>query len=211
MYTKRTISDCIYEELKQQISSLEIEPGTRLSEAQLAQKFDVSRAPVKIALNRLAYDGLVEIKPQSGTVVTPISYKLADNVKEVRYLLEPYAARLAAPKIPDGQLDELRMKLFRLSEMKEDTTDRRRYITEVDLFLHSMILENCGNATLCDIVESYFPIIKRISFVNLYRHNRIISIEQEIRDIAKALAERDAEGAYTAMQEHLSRIKHAKE
>lgn len=208
MYTKRTTSDCIYEELKQQISCLEIEPGTKLSEAQLAERFGVSRAPVKNALNKLAYEGLVEIKPQSGSIVAPISYKLADNIRDIRYLLEPYAVRLAVPHIPEEQLEELRIKLLRLSQMVEDTKEKRKYITEVDAYMHSIILEHCGNTALCDIVESFMPNVKRTSFMNMERHNKAVILEAEIRKIAGALFDRDAEAAVTAMQQHISNIKH---
>lgn len=208
MYTKRTISDCIYEELKQQISCLEIEPGTKLSEAQLAERFGVSRAPVKNALNKLAYDGLVEIKPQSGTIVAPISYKLADNIRDIRYLLEPYAVKQAVLHVPEEQLEELRLKLLRLSGMNEDTNEKRKYITEVDAYMHSIILENCGNPALCDIVEAFMPKVKRISFMNMERHNKTTILEAEVRKISNALFERDAEAASIAMQEHISNIKH---
>lgn len=211
MYTRKTMGDWVYEKLREEICSLEIEPGTKLSEVQLAENLGVSRAPVKSALNRLAYDGLVEIKPQSGTIVTPISFKYADNIKEIRLLLEPYAARKAVHNIPDRLIDEMRFRLLRLGEMKEDTKEKREYTVETDLFIHGIILEYCENEALCNVVKSYFPMIKRISTVNFDRHNRLSFVEQEIQRIVDALAARDEEKAYQSMKDHLDQIKHAKD
>ena len=107
MFEKKTMSDYIYHEIKDAIVFLEYEPGEKLSEVQLAQKYNVSRSPVRAALAILERDGLVMIKPQSGTTVSEISFKRAQDMQQIRCLLEPHAARMAALHITDRQLEDL--------------------------------------------------------------------------------------------------------
>ena len=72
-----TIGDSVYEQLLEEILTLQYLPGEKLSEILLAEKYGVSRAPVRNALGRLEQDGLVRIKPQSGTIVSEISIQKA--------------------------------------------------------------------------------------------------------------------------------------
>lgn len=99
-----TISTVIYESLKSSIINLEYTPGEKISEVKIATTFGVSRAPVRNALQRLQQEGLVQIKPQSGTIIAPLpSIKQAMDICGIRLLLEPYAAERAATVITEEE------------------------------------------------------------------------------------------------------------
>ena len=204
MFEKKTMSDYIYHEIKDAIVFLEYEPGEKLSEVQLAQKFDVSRSPVRAALAILERDGLVIIKPQSGTIVSEISFKRARDMQQIRCLLEPYAARLAAPHITDGRLADLQMRFDKLARLPPRSEEKRLFVTVVDMMMHDLILEYCGNKEIERIIKSFRPIMQRVNDANTHRASRLISTEKEMREIFENLKKRDAQGAYEAMVNHMS-------
>jgi GntR family transcriptional regulator, rspAB operon transcriptional repressor len=82
-----TIGDQVYKALRLEIMEMRIKPGEKLSEVQLAQRFNVSRAPVRDAIRRLRQEKLVLVKPQVGTIVSLIFPDQATEICDVRLLL----------------------------------------------------------------------------------------------------------------------------
>ena len=68
MLEKKTIGDSAYEQIKYDIIHLQLAPGEKLSEVMLSKRYNVSRAPIRDALRRLQEDGLIDIRPQSGSI-----------------------------------------------------------------------------------------------------------------------------------------------
>ena len=93
-----------YKILKAKILSEQLTPGERLDLSAIEKQMGISRTPLKEALNRLAVDGLVEIRPRSGTYVTVHSLEKIEDVFDARQLLEVYAAGLAAERMTETQL-----------------------------------------------------------------------------------------------------------
>ena len=89
----------VYEHLMERILDMELEPFRELSEARLAAEFGISRTPVREALARLARRGLVDILPQRGTRVSPLSVDRIAKSRFIREALERPLARLAAEKM----------------------------------------------------------------------------------------------------------------
>ena len=86
----------IYALLRHDIVTLRLRPGERLSENELADRFGTSRAPVREALIRLVEDGLIEVRPQRGSFVSPISLRAMERARFVREALEVAITRRAA-------------------------------------------------------------------------------------------------------------------
>ena len=203
MFEKKTIADYIYNDIRDAIIYLEYEPGEKISEMQIAQKYNVSRSPVRKALALLERDGLVVIKPQSGTIVSEISFRSAREMQEIRCLLEPYAVKIATQKIPDEQLQELQLRFDKLARLQAGSEEKRLYVTEVDVFLHDIILEYCDNKEIEKMIKSFRPITQRVSKANILWRNRLIPVENEMREIFEKLKERNPQGAYEAMLNHM--------
>ena len=89
----QTRSDWVYERLKHAIISSELQPGTRLVAAELAQRWALSPTPLREAFQRLEGLGLVELSSQRGARVAPISVAEAEEIYELRLLLDPWALR----------------------------------------------------------------------------------------------------------------------
>lgn len=130
------MSDSIYEKLKYDIIHLHLFPGEKLSEASLAQRYGVSRAPIRSALNRLKEEGLIDIRPQSGSIVSPISIGRALSIIDVRLLLEPYAVKLAIPNLTEGDLLRLESLFLQLDLLPLGSPERSHFISKVDIELH---------------------------------------------------------------------------
>src|SRR4051794_23249006 len=86
----------VYEQLREMILSLKLTPGTALSRADLQRQFRLSSTPVRDALMRLEEAGLVEVFPQSGTIVSLIDVPLAQQAQFLRRAIEQEAVRVLA-------------------------------------------------------------------------------------------------------------------
>ena len=109
-------SDHVYGELRRRLMAGSFLPGERLREEHIAAEMSVSRTPVRNAIERLIADGLVTREERRGAVVLGWQDRDIDEAFELRMLLEPYAAGLAASHASDAQIEELE----RLNQSMQD-------------------------------------------------------------------------------------------
>ena len=193
MLDNRTIGDSVYEKIKYDIVHLTLKPGEKLSEASLAEKYGISKAPVRVALRKLQEEGLIVIRPQSGSIVSPISISRAVNIIDIRLLLEPYAAAHAVQNLTKEDLRYLEER-FKLLDI---------------MVPGGMIQDRSGNPMIREILSRYASEIQRIRRANIEWRNRMGPSEQEMRYIFAAITQRDAEKAAEAMRIHLNNIRTA--
>ena len=129
MLDNRTIGDSVYEKIKYDIVHL----TQKLSEASLAEKYGISKAPVRVALRKLQEEGLIVIRPQSGSIVSPISISRAVNIIDIRLLLEPYAAAHAVQNLTKEDLRYLEERFKLLDIMVPGSEERSKFISKVDI------------------------------------------------------------------------------
>jgi DNA-binding GntR family transcriptional regulator len=144
-----SLKDRVYEYIKSSIITGKIEPNTHLKESGLSESMNVSRAPIREALNKLEKEGLVSIVPRKGAVVTPISTEEVESIWEIRSILEPYAAREAAQKCSENVLNKLENKLKKLLKEPNDFSN---YI-DSDLEVHGLLFKYLKNKMLKRIIE----------------------------------------------------------
>lgn len=209
MLENRTIGDSVYEKIKHDIIHLTLKPGEKLSEASLAEKYGISKAPVRVALRKLQEEGLIVIRPQSGSTVSPISIERAVNIIDIRLLLEPYAAAHAVPNLTDEDIRYLSEQFQMLDIMVPGSDERSHFISKVDIELHGLIQDRSGNPMIREILSRYASEIQRIRRANIEWRNRMSPSEQEMRYIFAALTQRDAQKAAEAMTIHLNNIRTA--
>jgi DNA-binding GntR family transcriptional regulator len=128
--------------LREEILSGAIASGTRLGEAELATRLSVSRTPIREALSRLAAEGLVELQPNRGARVASWSAEELREIFELRLQLEPYAVRMAVPKLSADDLDELDELAAEM--MRVDRTA----IVELNRRFHGRFIEAAGSPPL---------------------------------------------------------------
>jgi DNA-binding GntR family transcriptional regulator len=194
------LAHSIYAKLKEQIVTFRVKPGESLQELRLAATFNVSRTPIREALRMLSREGLVEIRPRQGACVAALSATDVLDAYEVRYHLEPAAARKAARTItPDV--------LAQLHALAEACVDRPASFAEVlaaeraDAAFHDLILAQAGNLLIRKVVQEVRLKIQRLAFY--VRPARYHQGHDEHRGILHALREADCDEAEARMREHI--------
>lgn len=180
-----TLKDQVYEALKNEIINLELQPGQRLNDHQLAEQFAVSRTPVREALKRLEDEGLVESFPGSSTRVTQLVEEEAKNAFTVVATLHALATKLAVPLMTDSdfmKLGEINSTLAEAIDLK----DSNRAI-EADEHFHRVFLTVANNNEIDKALERIAPKILRLTFKKFDSVDRLTSINQheEIISVCK--------------------------
>ena len=211
MFRAKTMSSFVYEALRGEIVGLKQKPGERLSEDRLAKKYKVSRAPIRAAIQKLQKENLVLVKPQVGTIVSPISLEKGIEICEVRQLLEPFAAAIAAERIGYKEEGILTAQFKKLAQLEDTREDKKELIFETDRLLHRTIWKLCGNREIESILEGYQDEMNRIRLATAELANRMIPTQREMKKIYSAIMKRNGQAAREAMQDHILKIKKAVE
>lgn len=202
----KTLTDHIYEDLKRDIFEIRIKPGEKLTELQLAEKYKVSRAPIREVIAKLKQDGLVVVKPQIGTIVSQISLSRANEVLQVRLLLEPYAAKIAAANITEKDIDLLNytFKQIEIGRKKKDAPILLYF--KKDETLHQTVWRLCGNEIIKSFLENYRYEIYRIRILYPELAEKLVPAD-DIREMSQSLFRKSPDDAQAAMKKHLVFVK----
>jgi DNA-binding GntR family transcriptional regulator len=193
----------VYTSLRDAIVRADLAPGRQLSENELAASLGVSRTPVREALVRLRDDRLVEIVPQLGTFVSPISDGAVADAQFIREALECAAVRAAAARVSAADLAALDA-LLEAQERSEDTQDFDAFY-ELDDRFHQMICDLSGRS-VWRITQRAKGHLNRIRRLSLPMPSYIAEMIAEHREIVARLAEHDTDGAESALRHHLQMV-----
>lgn len=197
-----SVADQVFDELNKRILSLELSPGARISETEVARALGTSRQPVRDAFFRLSKLGFLEIRPQRATVVSLISVEAVMEARFVRTAVEIETVREACAKITQDQLDDLARLVDRQHEAA-DLDDRMRFHLLDDQF-HRRICLIAGHTFAWKVVKESKSHLDRVRMLSLsFNQSRAIGEHEAILD---ALKRRDAAAAGERMREHLSQL-----
>ena len=185
----------VQETLREAILNGALAPGERLMVDDVAAHFGVSKIPVREALKALEADGWVVSQPRRGTYVRPLSPEELRETFEMRRLLEPYSARLAAERRTQEQLDQLEALLGQSAHALKDGDVVR--VTAINSRFHSVMADAAGNTMLAESIAKLELQLRRY-FVAVDWQQRRESMAQHTA-IYEALREHD-----TAMAERLT-------
>jgi DNA-binding GntR family transcriptional regulator len=202
-----SISDQIYERLKQQILHAEIEPGERLMQNQVAETLKASRTPVREAFRRLEQDGLVERVPQGGVRVTRPDTETIQEVFGIRKVLEAYAIELACDRITSQEIATLK----RFSSQAQELLSSRELgleakinrLFELNSQFHDTIYRASGNSYLMGMINSLRGIVVRLRLLGLRADSTWSQAWDEHAQLVEFLERRDKESAIRLTQIHL--------
>lgn len=201
----RIARTALYEEvaelLRQQIYAHELAPGTWIDEQALADRFGISRTPMREALKVLASEGLVRLEPRRGCYVAELSEQDLDDIFPVMALLEGRVAFEAATKATADDLARLAELHDRL-EQHAAANDADRFF-EINQAFHNALQEIAGNRWLKQMIDDARRVIKLTRRDSLRLEGRLKQSLTEHRAILKALKARDADAAGRAMHDHL--------
>lgn len=188
--------------LEQEIATGELEPGTRLDEVTLAERFGVSRTPIREALLELAGSGLVEHRPRRGAVVAQLSVARLFEMFEVMAELEGMCVRLAVRRMSDWEQAALREACEACAAAAE-AGDTDAYYYENGRF-HDVIYSACGNSFLTEEARRLHRRLKPYRRLQLRVNNRMMTSLSEHRGIVEAIEAGDHDAAETRLKAHIA-------
>jgi len=193
------LGTAVGEVLREAIIVGEFAPGERLVETELAERFEVSRGPIRDALAELERSGLVELRPRKGSFVRSIEAKDVEEIYSLRIALESLALRMAV----DSNADTLPMRAH-LDELEAaHRSDAHGNIGESDMALHRSFIAASGHQRLGDAWEA-------LADQTLLMMSRLPAVDPDIqgpmgahRTIVEAIETGDAAVAVAALTQHL--------
>lgn len=187
----------VHRHLRRSIIMGHRKPNERLDIQELARYYGSSVTPVRDALQMLAQEGLVTIKPRSGCFVTHVTLKELRDLYDLRLILESAAAERAALRITDEQIEELR-RVHSAGYTGDDEESYDRYTDENRRF-HYLVAEASGNHELAEMLGRLHD---RLARFMVLRHGGQSQIATHAR-IVEALAARDPQAAKQAMMDEV--------
>ena len=196
-----TLVDEVSERLRNDILTLELEPGTPLSEVELGSRFGTSRTPVRESLQRLSAEGLVKMIPGRGAFVAAVSIRDIVELFQMREALETYAARLAARSTT-------REMLIPFVERMEAMRDEIRAGRNVDYYLlcaeaDRTIAVVAGNERIGTALAELWVQVGRARRLSLTNPRRLEDSVGEHVAILSAIVAGDEEAAGAAIASHV--------
>lgn len=197
--------DMMYGELRRRLMSGAFLPGERLREEHIASEMSVSRTPVRAAIQRLETDGLVMLEERRGAVVLGWTERDIDEAFEIRSLMEPYAASVAALHATDAEIDELEAINRQMETAVHAGGDQRvARIQQLNNQFHHALLVASHSARVRTMVENLLDVPIIIGSFYFYTAQDMLHSVEHHRQIIMALRTRDAAYARNATQFHLA-------
>lgn len=180
-------------------------PGERLREEHIAAEMAVSRTPVRSAIQKLVADGLLKNEENKGAVVLGWTDRDITEAFEVRSLLEPYAAGIAAVNATQAQIDQLESLNDEMERaVRSDLPDRIELVQNLNNQFHHTLVQASHSGRVKALVENFIDMPIMIgSFYFYSTENMLTSVEQH-RQIILALKARDRQFAEVAARFHLA-------
>lgn len=200
-----SLTDWVYETLRGQLLTCEIEPGSEVSELELAGRFKVSKTPVREALARLTSDGFVKAFPRRGYRIIPLTISDMNDAFDVRRVVEAGAIELACAHITEEELDHLEA----LAAVKHDSGNgtSRQSLVAVNREFHAAIARGSHNDRVYQLVIRQIDELER--FFHLGARLRDVNAEtmEDHRHIVDVLRKRNPEAARRVISDHVERTR----
>jgi DNA-binding GntR family transcriptional regulator len=202
------LAEKTYQVLRDLVVTRALAPGSKVSAETLSQRFGVSRTTVKDAINQLAAEGLLVVRPQVGTFVRGVSRQDVHEIWDARIMIETHAARAGIPRATPAQVDELRAlveAMAPLVEAHEYVESGYERFVSLDRRLHELVVETAGSDFLMGLfrqVSVYVYIVNYRSRRGLRRADQGLA---EHRAILAAYERRDPDLAAATITRHVER------
>jgi DNA-binding GntR family transcriptional regulator len=198
-----SVTQHVTEALRQAIVTLDLPPGTVIDKGAVCARLGVSRFPVSEALARLSAEGLVDILPQRGSVVSLVRIADVGEYMLIRKALECEAVRaLVGVRTPD-LLEKLR-RVMAQQQAAADSGDRAGFHAR-DLDFHEVLVDATGLIKVKAIIESARANLDRARRL-IITPRRLVHTLAEHQAITDAIATGDADAAEAAMRAHITAV-----
>jgi len=201
---RRTSVDDIFDHLHEQILTLQLRPGDRISEAEIAANFGVSRQPVRDAFNRLANLDLLLIRPQRATEVRRFSMREIEKARFVRAAIDKEVLLRASEFCEEAGAAKLNAALAEQDALR--VNGNYEAFGKLDYAFHKSLCEIARAEYAFDVIQEEKAKVDRLCMLGLAKEQRMPELIDDHRKIAEAVIAHDASAAVSAGLLHLSRL-----
>ncbi|WP_125115681.1 GntR family transcriptional regulator [Agathobaculum sp. Marseille-P7918] len=198
------IKDRIYEDVRHDIITFRYQPGEKLSEYSLAEKFGVSRSPVRSVLQKLESESLVVIDPQRGTFVTKLDYDYIRDIIYLRWCVESTLMCQIADQQPKALLLELRKCLENQKDLLQSDAIDPEEFTALDNAFHETIYTGSHRENLWDIIQEVNTSYLRFRMLDLVEGNSHRQIYQDHCKLVQFMEHNDQSELRSLLHQHLN-------
>jgi len=200
-----TLAERTYLQLREDIITVKLAPGTPLRETELMRRLDVGRTPVREALLKLQRDGFVDVNGRRGTFVTKIDISDLSAIYEARARIESWATRLAAERLREPERLEAQGFLKELAAFS--SPPEREPLLALDRRIHRFIYRAAKNSYLYETLDHYHNLSLRILHVATRRFPELMSgldkVLHEQTQMLEAVCRGDGETAERIALHHV--------
>ncbi|MHC1691456.1 MAG: GntR family transcriptional regulator [Sphaerochaetaceae bacterium] len=196
-----TIKDQVYQIIRKNILSGQLKPGDRINDVQIAKDLNVSRSPVRSAIDELIGEGLLESIPNKSVKVKQLTENQVLDIFEFRLLVEGYAIEKVTEHLNEQTKTEL--EEFRTRFADNWTYERLHEYVELDARFHNFLVENSGNQVVHEALHRVSLLITPFRVISLKSTKRFEDSIVEHISIIDAILDHDAPLAVNRCQSHL--------
>jgi GntR family transcriptional regulator, rspAB operon transcriptional repressor len=200
MSEKSSLTEQIYFKLKEMILYGDFKSGELLTVGEIADNYNISRTPVREAFSALKHDGLLEVLPHKGYMVSRVDLKDLDDLFDLRIILEGGAAELAASNATNEMIDQLE-QLAKI-EFSEDDKKNEIFFMKTNLNFHTFVAKASKNYRLVNLVTNCINHMQRVLLWDS-KSSSIISMQNEHMELVELIKKRDPINAKKFMIEHI--------
>ncbi len=189
----QTLREKILETIRDAILRGALKPGEKVAEPELAERFGISRTPIREAFRQLESEGYLTVIPRKGAVVTALSERDVKEFYAIKAILEGYAARIAAKKLSDKDIERLVGINDRLQQLAEEGDVKTFY--KVHNEFHDLFIRAAGNQKLGELINQLVMKFNRPRMASLSLPGRMQISVNEHRKIIEAFKSRSPDQA----------------
>lgn len=194
--------DKVYNQLRAMAIGYEFKPGEKLNEVTLAKRLEVSRTPLREALNRLGIEGLLRFQPGKGFFCRDLDVHEIYYLYELRKAIETAGARLSVLRAQD---DDIHETLAFLDATGPDPGDRTvAELVMLDETFHEQLLAMSGNVEMLRVLRNVNARIRFVRWIDMKRSDRH-GTQWEHRRILETLLARDEQACVSLLEKHIDR------
>lgn len=212
--SKITLAESVYERIRRDIITNQLKPGEKINIRELSTRYEASETPIRLALNRLGSENIIEHFPRQGMRVKSLNINLCEETFDLRLMLESYyisnvimtlntneAMRLALRRNVEDNLEIV----HRLTP--DSPLDDYLVNYEYDIGFHHLLIKCSGNKLLMDLYQFLNPFLYINYVYNKQSKERLLTGIQEHQEIMEHLLNGNEEGARQSLTTHLANSK----
>jgi len=200
-----SLREKIYKDIRNDIMQGKLLPGQRVVESVLVERFKVSRSPIRESLRRLESEGMITLEHNKGITVSRLSSQEIEEIYNLRWLLESYAARLSAERATKNDVAYLKDLNSKLKAAARNY-DLMSWIQN-NVSFHDFLSENSGNGNLTQVLSTIKRRVYRYHYMIIRIPGHFKTYLDQHEGILKACENKDGKGAERHMKAHLQTIK----